>query len=651
MYAGDAYFCSLWEFVRAARVILEDSASPPRRRGDVVSADSGAQFTESLVRGNHVAALFYYCDADDACRLVVLGTLLVDLECAQNNDFPAERNDILMAHLRRIPHGVFHDSDHRYTDHEHRVTDDRLLCPAPTAFNLATAELRLFEDDTRSFIEAMLHVDSIARNNPHTADTDQWGLVEAALRDGDLRYMQWRSADHTSAFYGAVRVAAHMCARDDLLAAHMSRGVRVWCAYCYQRKFPLEVDVGRALQLEGGATVQFERIAVSELSDAEHAAINAMHRTLAADMPLPENVCAVPFEEVLGLVGARRVMLVRGRAYVSYVHMAEWAHQRWDAEVARIGAHDRRTILEPLRQRYKQRRALQVGALPEKSHFERSDDYTARLQPQLQEFWGDFEERLRWVSYVPAARLPNGGRWNSVMAMHREMFGATIAWWKSRRRQLVHRQRALTYATPSDRPLGKALARMHRQPSGDLVSDYGDILPPCVSRLVTSDTHLRDSQRVFLFRYLAHMGLPLVGAQQMWFELCRRDSALRVSQRSADEFARLNYEYGRYPEALYATQYKIERSPRYHGGFMSCETVQNNFTDCCPYVGGDIEDLGMRKFECGECMWDRQRDERKRADICVWPAEHWGPRVAALTAVNRACGSRLKRFRRSGRNE
>lgn len=654
MYSDDLEMQSLWECVCTIHVTLEDQSCPPTKRTDLVSRGCGRELTENLLSGNHAAALFYYTTTEErGVTLAVLGTFLVDLKNRKNNIFlrdTSSADDLLMAHLRRAPYCVFHDSDTSYR-RDHRECDVSLFCPAPTAYNLSRAVLRITDSGTEHFLEAMLYIEEIADGCRGDRERSLMDEVDAAARLQDwpsadalgcsryagMRWLRWRKQSESSEidfFYGAVCVAAHMCARDALLAAHISRGLYVWCVYCYQRKFPLEIDVRRMIGLEEHNS-SGECVAISSFDEETRQAINAAHLAHAPHLPLPKQVYSVPFHEVLGLVEERRVPLVRGRALITYTYVAVWAHQRWDSEVQRIQRHDAAHILTPLRLCHKQRRERQLGPLPTQRRFESTVNYKERLAPALLRLWGDFEERLQWVSFVRPGALPFKGRWHTEMDMHRELFMPAIEWWRKRRRLLTRRLGAITYAQESDRPLGTALRRMRKQPSGDVLRDFGAVFPPCVLGLAESSVHLKDAQRVFLFRYLAHMGVPLVGAQQLWFDICGRDPGVSVRQQSSEEFARFNTEYGQYPANLYATQQlKVEKSPTYRGGFMSCKTVQADYAGCCPYVE-DIEDFVMRTLDCGECMWSRQPEEKKRAETCVWPTDFWGPRVATLKAVNR----------------
>jgi hypothetical protein len=410
-------------------------------------------------------------------------------------------------------------------------------------------------------------------------------------------------------FKGTEWVVQRMCARDEILKSIVEKGLRIWYSYCFDYCFPLEVDFRRILNACNISELSkvLKSIPLKESSEClSREEINWIQQQFSKkhpNLPLPSRVYVVPWLHALSLVSERSVIVKSGKVYFTYADTVEWLMGKWNNSVYEWQKWDQENIFQPLMKKYINKKSGDWSRSP-KQVWDK-----AIMKIWRDQFWKDFKKPH------PLAELffnfdnmseKSDGRFLDSEDATLELFQSTVNNWWLRRKDVVKNinQRRLVSRLKSSSDIQHIVIKQSRT----FQEDWLPLLPPCISNSIQNcfknKTHLTDKQRLFVFKFLYHKGVPLEDAEQMWFDMCRADPKTRCARfTTVEQFVQQSGEFGHYPRNHYQAQEKVQSSEAYKGGFMSCESVKKYYPGNCPFT--DIEDLGKRKNTCANVCWKR----------------------------------------------
>jgi len=421
----------------------------------------------------------------------------------------------------------------------------------------------------------------------------------------DVQY----ESGQTELFHGTEWVVQRMCARDGVLNSIVEKGLQIWYSYCFDYCFPLEIDFRRMLNRYDPKELSkvikpilLKESSSSGLSKSEVEWIKNNFIKKHPKLPLPSRVYKVPWIHALSLVSKRSVILKAGQAYFTYADAVEWLMCRWENSVNKWKKWDLENIFQPLMNKFIKKR---------RGDWTRVAKYLNKQEMQIwrNSFWKDYRKPHLLAELffnIDNISEKTDGRFEDSEDATLEIFQTTVNNWWKRRKDIVGNinQRRFAIKSKSFVDIQHIVTKKTRK----FKEDWLPLLPPCISESIKkcfeTKTHLIDKQRLFVFKFLCHKGVPLEDAEQMWFDMCRADPRTRCGRFSTvQQFIDGSGDFGHYPKNHYKQQEKTQSSENYKGGFMSCQSVKNYYPGNCSFT--DIEDLGKRRNSCAQQCWKR----------------------------------------------
>lgn len=494
------------------------------------------------------------------------------------------------------------------------------------------------------------------------------------------------------------------CARDRRLEKLCRAGMRRHLSRIFEELFPRQWHLEALLefnQIRYGC-VKFHRLLAEDRALVEHA-----QRRVPPDRERPDRFYVVRWESACELVGSASVPLIGGYAYLTYLDAERWMLSRFAAAVDVHRMLDAHLYSAFRAERWLLQRASLWDERPASKPRTRAEALCARgsktsgnaalalrrseLAPALdawkRRFWRGYPHAGgEGVAPLQGAILTMGPEHRACAdnasllesRLNRHLFGRLADYWTLKMGDSANARRSPEPGQHANERLGSVMQERARfasehpeEASRDnalvrcgidirFARECWDLLPPCVRRVIggclQQRRHMRDRERMFVFQFLAHVGVPLQYAQELWYEMCKRSKEASYPggiERDWVEFAHANNVHGQYPKNLYATRDKIAAARRSRGdavGFLACSTVvSRNAGWCC---GSDLAgsssgglDLERAQEACKVMHWKRARSyaarvqaarDPKRSHVTIeyddgqaWPNRtYWSPASA-----------------------
>ncbi len=244
-------------------------------------------------------------------------------------------------------------------------------------------------------------------------------------------------------------------------------------------------------------------------------------RIVFPDRREPTTILKVPWTECLRHVREKHVFIRDGMAYLTYLHVAGWAAQRWRSDFKRWVEHDHKVAEEWWQRHEFEKPEALVYAMMRGCFFSKKD----------RERDPDIEHRMKRV------------------------YETTFSFGRSLDIQLT--------SSSSSSPSTSVQITL------DSFEDYENIMPPCVHKLYSQHlekgTHLKNSERLTFVSWCINMNVPWHLVEKAWMTMCTKD--VRVDDRKLAELKR----------ELQSIHTRFTASP---GRFNGCESISSY----CPFV-------------------------------------------------------------------
>lgn len=230
-------------------------------------------------------------------------------------------------------------------------------------------------------------------------------------------------------------------------------------------------------------------------------------------------------------------------------------------------------------------------------NYEKYHSFKEQRTNKCKEFWKPITSNKMKVSYLkPSVQDAN--------IFSKIIFEKTVQSWQKSKQFILNNNQSNIYSNQnnSDNPSEISfLKEIQRNPTDDVIKDFGDIFPPCIinpiKKCLNQGTHLKNDQRVVIFKFFRALRVPLEYTQKFWYAMCKKDKLAKVIQSNYIEFSKNNI-LGHHPESLFKSRDKDENEHNFKG-FTGCSNLAKK-KDICPFT--DIEDLGKRQQKCGLTM-------------------------------------------------
>jgi hypothetical protein len=458
-------------------------------------------------------------------------------------------------------------------------------------------------------------------------------------------------------------IIQNMCARDLSLRTMCQKAIDEWYRFlfnykiCNQSHFELllrfssiSYEVLRFVHIDYPHLLSYARLMADE---ALRTRCSQTHHKVDQAAP-PDRFYLVDWRSASKLVSNKSVYIHKGKAYITYIDAADWVSSRWKYAVQAQQARHVREVFPSHIQNFMESegKASVWKNRPLRVKFRDRDRYNTALQSWQSFYWrgsiiSPESPKARSAMYLPFFRQPKVesssaakrtledakkkqyylfrgavNHWQTSSDFGKgergswAVFSSSLSTDDNQRRKLQQLETVMQYRLKNIdlHCFSEENYLHHLEFDIPFTNVLWQFLPPCiqvaVGTAIDAGRHLFDAERMFVFQFLAHVGVPLEHAEQLWYEICKRSKKLSypIQQKEWRSFSKNNTSHGQYPRNLYATRAKIDRQKSSDTrGFQSCATVIKKNSSWCPFAeekNGDIEQAVML---CSQTCWSQTK--------------------------------------------
>ena len=361
------------------------------------------------------------------------------------------------------------------------------------------------------------------------------------------------------------------------------------------------------------------------------------------NVPPPMFIIKVPWTQATGIVSRHENFYMEdGFAFLDYTQISMWMRDFWHSAVTNARRWDNINIIWPWLDMETEAYQDVIPINVDMSHSE------------FVEYLKKFNDK---TFHVPLTQLLANGLFfleeekesddpNSLENLHKN---AVTCLYKTvfeqghklqamlRTRLLRMRQHVAESSSTSGLPSENEIfyQPLETNVTGNFMSDYGRIMPPCIKLMyethMNGRTHFRNDERLKFFWWAFKASVPLDTLMEMWSVMIDNDSTVNQKERKSLIQECTN---------IYTRQQR-NRDADNEFNYYGCQKMENY----CPFAGpvssssssiGDLEDLGKvmfeRKLKCGGHLYDSKTPVPNTGVVEQrWPHVHlrrWSPMTA-----------------------